>query len=65
MGANDFHGKLGQLKKKLKKEEDNRRAFTELAKKKDEELKKLQTYVTKLESDSKQVDQSEKKERVI
>jgi hypothetical protein len=34
---------LQSLKKKLKKEEDNRKAFTELARKKEEELKKIQS----------------------
>ena len=32
---------LGALKRRLKKEEDNRRAFTDLARKRDEEYKKL------------------------
>lgn len=34
---------LINLRKKLKKEEDNRRMFTEQARKKDEELKRVQT----------------------
>ena len=42
-GGNQLYMDLINLRKKLKKEEDNRRMFTEQARKKDEELKRVQT----------------------
>ena len=39
------------MKKKLKKEEDNRKAFVELAKKKEEDCKSLQRMFANLNSE--------------
>lgn len=44
---------LQNLKKKLKKEEDNRRAFSDAARKREDEVKRLQQLVDKLTQEGK------------
>lgn len=49
-------------KKKLKKEEDNRRAFSEMAKKKEEDCKALQRMFDQCQSELKQVKEKSSKD---
>lgn len=50
------------MKKKLKKEEDNRRAFSELAKKKEEDCKTLQRLHDQSQAELKQVKEKSAKD---
>ena len=54
---------VSNLKKKLKKEEDNRKAFSELARKKEEETKRIQLLYEKSQSELKQVQETAGKEQ--
>ena len=56
---------LAMIKRKLKKEEENRRIFGEVAKKREEELKKLQAEYQQLLNDGKTTDERERKDRIV
>lgn len=51
------------MKKKLKKEEDNRRAFSELAKKKEDDCKTLQRLFDQVQTELKQVKEKSAKDQ--
>ena len=53
------------LRKKLKKEEENRKMFTEQARKKEEELKKLREEFNQLKESKTGETEAGKKERMV
>jgi len=53
------------LRKKLKKEEDQRKLFAEQAKKKDEELRKVQRELERERGTKQEETDQQKKERVL
>ena len=56
---------LAMIKRKLKKEEENRRIFGEVAKKREEELKKLQADYHQLLNEGKTTDEQQKRDRIV
>ena len=63
--GNQYYMDMINLRKKLKKEEDNRRLFTEQAKKKDEEVKRLTLELEQVKSSQTHETESQKKERLL
>lgn len=53
------------LRKKLKKEEENRRLFTEQARKKDEELKRVLAELEAVKDNKEEESENSKKQRVV
>lgn len=53
------------LRKKLKKEEENRRLFTDQARKKDEELKRVMAELELLKGNQQEESEASKKQRVV
>lgn len=53
------------LRKKLKKEEENRKMFTEQARKKDEELKRVLAELEAVKDNKEEETETAKKQRVV